>query len=280
MRITIALGVSLALAACGGRTVDLGGDDATPSGTDGGGGGGEGAVNDGSDASFFLQSVLAPNAGSCAFTASPSQPTRSGGILDVVAVEAFADAYEATFLAGDRNASSSLVTTEESRILIQGANVTITDASGNPIPGGTSSYTAPAAAVGLSVEPMIDPSTDGSVGYAAVRFEIVDQATILALKSALKNLGDHETIITHTQAFGTTLGGDHVQSNTFDFSIVACNGCLIQFDTDTSKEPQPNCYGPSPAHPAMACNFGQDDKFDCHVCSGTPYCTCGQSSCP
>jgi hypothetical protein len=104
----------------------------------------------------------------------------------------------------------------------------------------------------------------------------------MALRSKL-GLFERETIVTYTRAFGTTLGGQIVESNVFEFPIEVCAGCLIHFDTNTSREPQPNCYGPLPATKGQApCYFGQDVPVDCHACAQTSsVCLCGQdTACP
>ena len=79
-----------------------------------------------------------------------------------------------------------------------------------------------------------------------------------------------------------TLGGQHVASNVFEFSITACKGCLIQFDTDNARTPIPNCYARAPvsAPPASVCFYGQENPSDCHVCIKDPFCLCGKASCP
>jgi hypothetical protein len=234
------------------------------------------------DSSFFLDAVLAPPQGAtsgCIYTDDNTQPSYSFGILDVGAETAYADAYYAEFLAGNQltpMANQQLNMTETSRIIIAGAVVTITDANGDAIPGGTSSFTSPGAGE-------VDPSSGGTPGYGPVNFVIVDPKTVGALRKQLPNLGDRETILTYTKAFGTTLGGDHVETNTFEFPLTACNGCLVEFDTDPTKEPQPNCQGVevSTGSTATPCYYGQDVAFDCHNCSGySSFCECGQLNTP
>jgi hypothetical protein len=228
------------------------------------------------DSSFFLDAVLAPPQGStngCVFTNTNTQAAFSSGYVDVYAETAFANAYYAEFLAGNQlipMANQQLEMTETSRIIIQGAVVTITDANGDPIAGGTSSFTSPGAGE-------VDPSNGGTPGYGPVNFELIDPKTMGALRRLLPNLGDRKTILTYTKAFGTTLGGDHVESNTFEFAVTACAGCLVAFDTDPTKEPQPNCDEPAPTSGSMEtpCWYGQDVAFDCHACNNTAFCQCG-----
>jgi hypothetical protein len=233
------------------------------------------------DSSFFLQDVLAPPTGSstsgCVFTDDPTQALLSFGYLDVEAVEAFSNSYEAVFLAGNQivpQGNQQQLQTETSRIVIQGAVVTITDASNNQL----AYYTTLGAG-------FLNPSNGTTPGYGAVEFTIVDPATIARFRPG----GDHalqflqrETIITYTKAYGTTLGGDHVESNTFVYSIEMCNGCLIGYDTDPAQVPTPNCLGglPMSGTGPTACFFGQDVPIDCHDCLPNTYCLCAEASCP
>jgi hypothetical protein len=228
------------------------------------------------DSSFFLQGVLAPPEGSstggCMFTADPTQAQLFTGVLDVEAVKSFSDSYQGVFLAGDQlipQGNQPLLMTETSRIEIQGAVVTVTDAAG----GQLAYYTTYGAG-------FADPANGTTPGYGTVQFMMVDPATVDKLRSELGWL-ERETIVTYTKAFGTTLGGDHVESNTFQFPITVCRGCLINYDTDPTQTPSPNCYATasSTASTSALCFFGQDEPFDCHDCLPDPYCLCGEASC-
>jgi hypothetical protein len=225
------------------------------------------------DSSFFLQDVLAPPLGAgtsgCVFTADPTQALLSEGILDVELIGNFANAYEAVFLAGNQlipEGNQAQQTTETSRIVIQGAVVTITDAAGAQL----AYYTTLGAG-------FLNPSNGTSPGYGGVTFTIVDPTTIEALKGQLGWL-ERQTIVTYTKAFGTTLGGDHIESNTFIFPITVCKGCLIEFFTDPAQVPQPNCQAVVPATsggPAV-CFFGQEAAIPCIDCySLDAACRCG-----
>jgi hypothetical protein len=237
-----------------------------------------GCVHD--DSSFYIYNVLAPPQGStsgCVFTNDNTQPAFSEGYLDVMAVQAFNNNYIAEILVANQlipMANQQLVVDETSTITIEGAVVTITESNGSEL----AYFTTPGSGTVL-------PSNGGNPGFTAVSFEIVDPGTVAKIRSDIPKLGDRETILTYIKAFGTTLGGDHEETNTFEFPIVACNGCLVQFDTDPTQEPQPNCYGPMPTTTSTEtpCNFGNDVAFDCHKCSGgSAFCLCGleTGSCP
>jgi hypothetical protein len=227
------------------------------------------------DSSLFLQDVLAPPSGGsasgCVFTTDPTQALLSVGYLDVEAISAFSDSYEAVFLAGNQiipQGNQSQLQTETSRIVLQGAVVTVTDAAGAQL----AYYTTLGAG-------FLDPSNGTTPGYGAVEFTIVDPKTIDSLRASLGWL-ERETIVTYTKAYGTTLGGDHVESNTFIFPITVCRGCLIAFDTDSSKPEQPNCEQAMSATTTgpTVCFYGQDEPIDCHTCLQDAYCRCGPAA--
>jgi hypothetical protein len=244
-----------------------------------GGDGGASDADSGTPApsiNFFLQSVLAPPSGvgpgGCAFTSDPTQGTLSKGILDVEVVKSFSDTYEAEFLAGNQFAATGKLSNSQldaSRIVIQGAEVTVTDATGKQL--------ASFMTLGSG---FLNPSNGSTPGYGSFQLTIVDPATIDSLRAQLA-FNERVTIVTHTQALGQTLGGQHVASNVFEFSITACKGCLIQFDTDNARTPIPNCYARAPvsAPGPSVCFYGQEDPSDCHVCIKDPFCLCGQATC-
>jgi hypothetical protein len=122
--------------------------------------------------------------------------------------------------------------------------------------------------------------------------EIVDPTTVQALRNSLKPF-DEELIVTYIKAFGTTLGNDHVESNTFEFPIYACRGCLIQFPSPgvspaitlasgmTEAAPMPNCCGTQTASTTTRsfCYQGQDSgAVDCLACLGDDFCACGPTA--
>jgi hypothetical protein len=237
--------------------------------------------------SLFVQAVLAPPsgamAGACAWTNEPTQAAYSYGVVDVEAEAAFANEYIAELLVANQLiplGNTQQVMAETDRIIVQGAIVSITDADGSAIPGGTGSYTVYASGE-------VDPASGDTPGYAPIGVEIIDPQTMSALR---KQLGPYEriSILTTTTLFGYTLGGDKIESNNFTFPILACRGCLVDFDTADGVTPQPNCSGPMPTSTSSVnpCYYGQDVPLDCHlcagscdamtgVCSGLPFCTCG-----
>jgi hypothetical protein len=224
--------------------------------------------------SFFLQGVLAPPSGSsmngCTFTSDPTQASLLGGVLDVEAAHEFSDTYEAVFLAGNQlipTANPAQLMTETNDIVIQGAIVKITDTG---TPATTMAYYTTLGA-GFAYA-----SNGTTPGYGPVEFTIVDPATVEKLRNSLGWL-ERETIVTYVQAFGQTLGGDNVQSNTFEYPITVCRGCLIEYFTNNFFPPNPNCFLPPTSNVSgpTVCFFGQDEPVPCYLCLSDPFCLCG-----
>jgi hypothetical protein len=227
------------------------------------------------DSSFFIRGVLAPPTSStpgsgCSYTSDPTQPEQLEGTLDVALASGGSDSYHAVFLMGNQIiAQGNAITpaTETSRIAIQGAVVRITDATGNAL----TSFTTLNAG-------FVDPPSGATPSYGPVAFTIVDPATTEKLRQSLAPFG-RSTVITYTRAFGTTLGGEHVESNEYEFPVTVCNGCLVNFDSDTTA-PFPNCHSPAPQTTTTPCFFGQDQPGDCHTCLNNPVCNPGGATPP
>jgi hypothetical protein len=224
------------------------------------------------DSSFFLQGVLAPPQSStngCLFTDDPTQAEEPSGVLDV----GVTNEYFAEFLAGNQiipQGNQDQLMTETSRIVIQGAVVRIVDL-----------VTGAQLANYTDVESgFLNPSNGTTPGYGPVGFMIVDPDTAATLLTNPPLMPfESRAIVSYVKAFGTTLGGDYEETNTFGFKITACNGCLIQYTSLNPPACDPN-VAPSTTGPSL-CYVGEDIPFDCHRCIGDPICLCGQDApCP
>jgi hypothetical protein len=216
------------------------------------------------DSTLFIQDVLAPpivSAGQqCTFTSDPTQPFITSGGMDL----ALTSTYNATFLLANQmvpESNSQQLQTETSTIHVEGAVIKITDAAGSQL----NSYTRD---LGGTVYP-----ASGSVpGYAPMSADIVDSTTAASLGGQLTN-GNVVRVVTYTYFFGHTLGGKYVESDTFEFPVDVCFGCLVAFsETDINPNyPFPNCVGTGTATGGGAtvpvpCKPGQDYPIDCSAC--------------
>jgi hypothetical protein len=85
-------------------------------------------------------------------------------------------------------------------------------------------------------------------------------------------LGDTRRLVVYVKFFGTTLGGQYVESDNFEFPVDVCAGCLIVFsNADVNPNDKfPNCQGnPSAMNQTVTvpCS-GQDGAVDCQACKG------------
>jgi hypothetical protein len=222
------------------------------------------------DSSFFIHGVLAPPTSAtmgCVFTDDPTQAELFSGVLDV----GVTNEYEAVLLVGNQivpQGNQLQLMTETSEISVQGAVVTVVDEA-------TKAQLSYYTAVGSG---FVNPSNGTTAGFAPVAFAIVDPTAAATLRSELQPF-ESRNIVSYVKAFGTTLGGDYEETNTFQFQITACNGCLVRY---TSTTPTIACNPdvmPSTTGEAF-CFLGQDIAFDCHDCIQDPICSCGAETCP
>jgi hypothetical protein len=229
------------------------------------------------DSTIFIRSVLAPpqssGAAGCLYTADPTQPTLSIGTLDV----ALAGRYITELLVGNQMTPQGdpvQARTETSRVAVSGAVVTVTDAAGNQL----TSYTT-------ATSQTIDPASGSTPSYSTMAVVAVDAETIARFLGTSNNplpAGDsvvlansQQQIISNIYVFGKTLGGESVQSNTFQFPIDLCLGCLVSGLADNT------CGSLTMAATSALppCQTGQDQNEDCSLCQNVPICQCGMLSC-
>ncbi|HEX4445244.1 MAG TPA: hypothetical protein VH044_00850, partial [Polyangiaceae bacterium] len=213
------------------------------------------------DSTIFVSQVLAPplvTAGmACTFTADPTQPSLSSGVLDAD----LSSTYSPEFLVGNQivpRGNPNQPDTETSIVTIQGAVVRILDSSGKQL----NTFTRTA---GIT----IPPSSGTTAGYAALQVTILDQDTVATLDLATG--GGTIRVVSYVRFFGKTLGGDSVESDEFGFPIDVCRSCLISFPAseDEARFPTPNCAlggSSSSTSTSVPCIVGQDFPIDCSLC--------------
>jgi hypothetical protein len=222
------------------------------------------------DSTLFVVDVLQAqpvSAGAqCLFTSDPTQAHISSGVLDI----AFLSEYNPTYLIANQSVAevnSQQLATETNIITVQGAVVTITDAAGNQL----NQFSRLAAA-------SVDPASGAVPGYAPITVTTIDSNTIQA-DTALQNnvaAGGTTRLVTYVKFFGQTTGGNSIESDTFEFPVDVCKGCLVQFSS-TSDNPdlaQPNCRLAASSSSSLPspCVKGQDFGFDCSLCQSVAAC--------
>ena len=223
------------------------------------------------DASLIIMGILAPpvsaSSGStsqCVYQPVITGPYISTGVMDL----AFTQTYEPALLLGNQlvpAGNASLDRIETNNINVQGAVVTVTDASGASI---GPSYTAPASA-------FLQPSSGGTPGLGVLIVPIISAQNT----SAVGAFTGTKRLLSTVYVFGTTSGGTNIQSNQAQFEIDACYGCLVVFPQaadDPTLAKQPNCAATTSSSGGSSitvpCVMGQDQPIDCRLCSRNPVC--------
>jgi hypothetical protein len=221
------------------------------------------------DSTLFVYQVQVgtPSGSTCTFSPNPASIFLSGGLLDV----GVRPEYDATYLVANQmvaQASPSTPQTETSFITIDHANVKITQTNGTII----RQYSTVTAAT-------VPPATGATPGFIpVVDVPILDSEAVTTITGMGLN-----RVETFVQFFGKSTGGTAVESNTFEFPVDLCNGCLVVFPmgedrpdvvvngVTTTRFPHPNCFNFGAASTSTStvsppCRIGQDDFVDCGLC--------------
>ena len=213
------------------------------------------------NSSLFIVGVLAISATSCIAKPDPTGPFQSNGILDTE----FAQGYTAFILVGNQltqRGSREQLRTETSRISLRGAEVRLSTLDGKAldIPGAQGTFST----VGTG---FVDAAAGDTPSYAAMAVNLIPPGLT----------GLPAQVLAKVRVFGDTLGNTSVTSSELDFPIAVCAGCLIDYDTpDTTQAAGAPFLCASSATTstqttvAEPCVRGQDQKFSCTLCSGTP----------
>jgi hypothetical protein len=222
------------------------------------------------NSSIFVQGVLAPpsttmSGQACTYT--PAAGTNAflySGVLDI----AFSNNYSPVLLVASQlvpRGNQNQLRAESSRVILQGAEVRITDVAGIEL----SSFTVLGSGY-------VDPATGGSPGLGSFSATLVDPGTVDKLRPDVM-AGGAKRVIVYARVFGTTTGGVRVQTGEFQYPVNVCYGCLVSFPPDSvdNAQPKPNCLNATAqgSNITTPCLYGQDQGIDCRLCQGNPVCT-------
>jgi hypothetical protein len=162
------------------------------------------------DSLMFIQGVALRKAGACAVKAELDGTILAKGALDRL----LAKEYIAALMVGNQitqRGSRDRVRTETSRVTLKGAEVTLESPQGAEL-------VAPFSSIGTG---FVD-AADGSEPAPAVMFATLIPASVAPNLPA-------GTLVAKVRVFGTTLGGEDVESSELSFPIEVCDGCLISY---------------------------------------------------
>jgi hypothetical protein len=207
------------------------------------------------DSTLFIVGVAKIDSG-CTYSAGASTTLLPRGQLDL----GFDGSYQAGLVLANQMASRGQKTrsrTETSRIILEGAEVTLVLPSGATL---RDTFSAPGAG-------FVDVSTGADPGFGILSVVVVPRPSTPQERQALYDAG---YVLAEIKAFGKTLGGQEVESNVYRFPIEVCFGCLVTFppseiDTDTML-----CRGSTGSETTVApCFWGQDTQVVCSACAAT-----------
>jgi hypothetical protein len=225
------------------------------------------------DQSIYIHSILAPSAsrtnGICSYTSDATQPQLSQGEVDVY----LRDTYFSEILVGNgmiARGDSLAPRTESNRAHIQGGVVRVTDANGK-------SY-GEFTALG---DGFVDPSSAGTPNFGPMGITTIDATTMGKIQNDVQP-GQPVIAVVNIKIFGQTLGGVDLESSEFQFPVVVCKGCLIQFtghddpqvagvdcNADATAAATGSTGGATSSASQPPCFAGQDEFVQCTDCKAT-----------
>lgn len=214
------------------------------------------------DSSLFVVGVFNLSSTQCLAEPDSNAVMMPQGVLD----RAFTRSYRAALLVGSHlteRGSREKLRTETSRLQIEGAHIQIFGTTGDTV-----SFDSPAT--GLT-----NPAsgTDPSLSAVFAQFIRPQDMGNPANPDDYGVIGAPGQIIVRVSIFGTTLGGQQIESGEYDFPILVCDGCLVTYPADAADtDADPN--GPylcsssvDSAQESTICTLGQDDLIPCTYCA-------------
>jgi hypothetical protein len=215
---------------------------------------------------LFIQGVLNPptaqGGGLCTYSPSATAPFLFSGTFDV----GLGASYPIIMQLGNQllprgsGVASDPTHAESSRISIQGADITITHPDGSAVQradGSDASFEALGSA-------FVDVGSSGIAGLGILGVTGIDQGTAKALCANLTDPAQRIDLVLNVKAFGKTLGGTDVESQTFTFPVSVCKGCLVNRSDNcmlaTGTASASTGGGP--------CSLGADITVPCSSCTG------------
>jgi hypothetical protein len=209
------------------------------------------------DASLYVDGVLGPpppSGNECIYTPDPTTLHIAHGTVDA----ALRDNYSPEFLLGNtliQQGNANTPNSETARIEIQGAIVQVVDPGTNATVESNSVLTS-----GL-----LEPASGTTPSYAVTNATIMNAAAIKHFDPGAS--GQTKIALVNVTFYGTTLGGQSIQSNQYQFPVDVCHGCLVAVPPGAPTGALDYCAGKSALNSSdLACSVGQDQISDCQLC--------------
>jgi hypothetical protein len=206
---------------------------------------------------MFIIGVTDITGSDCVLTPTTDGPFIGIGMLDV----AIRDTYIAALVVGNQitpRGSRNQLRTETSRVRLEGAEVTLEDANGSELAEFTSLGSG-----------FVNPASGDDATYGGFFTNLVPPGAGL----------DEGQYVASIRVFGTTLGGQEIESAELRFPIDVCNGCLVGYpasaldrnvaggDPYLCATSPADAVDPMNAADVVSCHPGQDEPVSCISCA-------------
>jgi hypothetical protein len=169
---------------------------------------------------LYIAAVLAYTAPQCIVRPDPGSLQHLGGLLDI----AVRPSYEATLLVGNQftpRGDKQNLRTESMVVTITGAVVRLFDAVGASV----SEFSVPATGV-------VFPDSGSEPGFGLVDVTLIPGSEVERLLDPSNDelpagSGNGITRVARVSVFGSTIGGNDVESAEYSYVITVCRGCLL-----------------------------------------------------
>jgi hypothetical protein len=215
------------------------------------------------DSMMYIVGVALRRAGACAIKPELDGTFLSKGVMDRI----FATEYVAGLIVGSQltqRGSRERVRTETNKVALKGAEVKLETSQGKEL-------VPPFSSIGTG---FVDASDGEDAAPAAMFATLIPASVAPSLPRG--------TVVVKVRVFGTTLGGEDVESAELLFPIEVCDGCLVAFpagDRDPAiSGSEYQCKQAADTTPVASeidgpCNLGIDFAVTCTACSGL-YAAC------
>jgi len=204
------------------------------------------------ESSLFIEGVLSLPSSDCVARPDTQAEFIAQGIVDYE----FAANYVAAVQVGNQltqQGNREKTRTETSRLHLEGATGTVFDVQ-------QGEHAFESIATGF-----VHPASGTEPGLAAMFVQLVPPDILDEV--AAVGQGD---IVVRFRVFGTTLGGQEIESGDFDFPISVCGGCLVSYplEADDVETAGYACeIAAETQGGANICAYGQDQTFPCTACA-------------
>ncbi|HYO95706.1 MAG TPA: hypothetical protein VER33_14390 [Polyangiaceae bacterium] len=181
-----------------------------------------------------------------------------GGVLDLAITGSYRAALLVASQLTERGSRESL-RTETARLNLQGAEVHLHDSGGRPLALQDNPYSTLGSG-------FVNPAGGTEPGFGSIFVDIIPSGVPVPLG----------TVTASVRVFGTTLGGQNIESNELKFPIQVCHGCLIQYSVgaidDTLPPGEQRCdkfVAAEETEVIVGCFPGQDMPVSCSLCAAS-----------